>query len=480
MKNLLFLIPIIVFIFSQCANFDLNTGNGNSMLGFSADTVSFDTVFSTIGSTTKSLKVINPNRNEVTISSIRLASAKSNFRLNIDGELGNTMNDVSIPPNDSIYIFIELTVDPTNNDSPVFIKDSILFETADTQQDVKLNAYGQDVTILRNDTIETSTWSGKPYLLLGDVYVKEGNTLTIDKGMTIYCHDALDTVDIVVMGNIEVKGTTDEPVVFKGDRFDEIWEDYKYDYVSGQWGGIVIYPSEMKSTFTDCVIRNSINGLFIGEFTSDVRTKVDLNNVVIHNNLYFGLFAINAEMNLYNCQISNSGIFNFIIAAGGSYNVYQSTIANYYGLDYQTSRSDNVCFALTNAFQFSEEYYAVNKLDEANFYNCIIDGEYDNEMAFQSTADYAFNFKFDHCLLKVSESIKEDFPDRFNSCYFNKDSLYKMVEKWNYDFSLDSLSFAFDKGDEALLTKHPALQYDLIGHERFDGLPDLGAYEFEK
>ena len=480
MKNLVLLIPIIVLLFCQCADFDLNKTNNSGSLRFSADTVSFDTVFTTIGSTTKQLKVKNPNSGEVNISSIHLANEHSFFRINVDGEIGDAISNVSIQPNDSVFIFIEVTIDPKSNNNPVFIEDSIIFEMEGKRHGIKLHAYRQDVTILKNDTLETTTWSGKPYLLLGDVWIKEGSTLTIEKGTTIYCHDARDTVTLNVFGNIIVNGTTDEPVVFRGDRLDEVWEGYKYDKVSGQWGGVIIFPSDQKSSFSNCVIRNAINGLYIGDFTSDIRAEVDLNNVVVHNSLNYGLFAINAKMNLLNCQITNSGVFNFIIAAGGKYNVYHSTIANYYGLDYKATRLDNACFALTNAIQYSNDYYAVNDLEEANFYNCIVDGEYENEMAFQLVPDYAFNFKFDHCLLKVNESITTDFPDHFISCYFNEDSLFQSIEKWNYDFQLDSLSFAIDKGDAAIETKYPGLKFDLNGNERFDGKPDLGAYEFVK
>ena len=477
MKHNWLLVLLMIFLFYQCVDTEFRNP-GNEDLQFTEDTISFDTIFTTIGSITRQFKVKNRSTNAIEVSSVQLANANSFFHLNVDGEAGAKFKDITIPAGDSIYIFVEATIDPTHEDNPVLIEDAIVFDWAGKSQAVQLQAYGQDVTIFKNDTVETSVWAGKPCLILGNLWVKEGHTLTIEKGTVVYCHNTRDTLSINVMGKIDVKGTPEAPVIFRGDRLDEIWKGHKYDDVAGQWGGIYIYPSELKSTFSNCLIRNAIDGLRIGTYTSDIRTKVDLENTVIHNNTYSGLFAINAEMNIWNCQITNSGVFNFMVAAGGKYNVYQSTIANYYGLDRDTERSDSPCLAITNALQISDKYYAVNDLTEASFYNCIVDGDFDGELAFQEAADYAFNFRFDHCLLKVDETIQDDFPDRFVSCYFNKDSLFRLISEWNYNFELDSASFAIDKGNPALLSLFPELQYDLIGNERRDGYPDAGAYEF--
>jgi len=99
-------------------------------LGFSTDTVFFDTIFTTIGSTTKQLRVYNRYDQPVKISSITLAGgSKSVFRLNIDGVPGNDATDVEIPAEDSLYIFVEVTLDPNNVDSLLAIHDSIIFIT---------------------------------------------------------------------------------------------------------------------------------------------------------------------------------------------------------------------------------------------------------------------------------------------------------------------------------------------------------------
>ena len=79
------------------------------------------------------------------VSSIRLATGdQSMFRLNVDGLPGRSFSDVEIGADDSIFIFVEVTVDPNNQNTPLVVTDSILFETNGNLQDIDLVAWGQD------------------------------------------------------------------------------------------------------------------------------------------------------------------------------------------------------------------------------------------------------------------------------------------------------------------------------------------------
>jgi hypothetical protein len=91
--------------------------------------VLFDTVFSTVGSATQYLRVKNPYNRTLKLSKVALASGNdSPYRINIDGLDGPVQEDVEILPNDSIFIFVELTVDPNNDNLPFLVPDSIRFE----------------------------------------------------------------------------------------------------------------------------------------------------------------------------------------------------------------------------------------------------------------------------------------------------------------------------------------------------------------
>ena len=78
-------------------------------LEFSADTILFDTVFTTIGSVTLPLKVYNRNTEALRIDEIELAGGSdSPFRVNIDGEVGPSVSDWPILAEDSLWIFLEV------------------------------------------------------------------------------------------------------------------------------------------------------------------------------------------------------------------------------------------------------------------------------------------------------------------------------------------------------------------------------------
>ena len=100
--------------------------NSNVKLQFSSDTITFDTVFASVGSITKKLTIYNNNNFDVS-SNIKLKGlSAANFRMNIDGAPGNTQNNILIPKNDSIFIFIEVTINPSLNTTPYILSDITL------------------------------------------------------------------------------------------------------------------------------------------------------------------------------------------------------------------------------------------------------------------------------------------------------------------------------------------------------------------
>ena len=120
MKRLLtFLICFSVLIFwSSCRNdFEFSPSTGN--LEFARDTVYLDTVFTNIGSSTYNLKVYNRSDEDIVIPTIQLENGVSSYyRMNIDGttgladdQEGKFFEDVELLANDSLYIFIETTID---------------------------------------------------------------------------------------------------------------------------------------------------------------------------------------------------------------------------------------------------------------------------------------------------------------------------------------------------------------------------------
>ena len=107
----------------SCKKNNLLTSS-NFNIETSTDTILFDTLFTTIGSTTKRFKCYNKNSGTINISNISLQNGtNSPFRINIDGESGVVFNNISILPGDSIFIFVEVTIDPNGSSFPLIIED---------------------------------------------------------------------------------------------------------------------------------------------------------------------------------------------------------------------------------------------------------------------------------------------------------------------------------------------------------------------
>src|SRR5690606_8734236 len=118
--------------FSACRE-DNFLSNADIDLRFETDSVLFDTVFTTVGTITKRFKVYNPTNQNIRIDEIylggRRASGNSNFRLNINGNPVNDAREVELLARDSLYIFVEATIDPNSTLTPFLVVDSVMFRS---------------------------------------------------------------------------------------------------------------------------------------------------------------------------------------------------------------------------------------------------------------------------------------------------------------------------------------------------------------
>ncbi len=469
------------FITEPSANIELST-----------DTVTFDTIFTTIGSVTRIFKIRNPHNEDIKIASIYLAGGNaSNFRLNIDGTAANEVKNVRIPKKDSLFIFVEVTLDPVNDILPLIVRDSVIIVANGNVNNVKLIAFGQDVHLIDGEVLETQTWvNDKPYLIYNSMGVDTGAVLTIEEGVKVYLHDYSG---IYVWGQLLVEGTPENPVIFEGDRFDR-----GYDKSAGRWGFIYIDPMSTGNIIDHAIIKNPTVGLWVGHYFYDETPQIQVSNSMILNAAAHGIIALGADMMVYNTIIADCNNYAVAITKGGTYNFYHCTISNqgaYYADDiegFYRGRA-NPSIVLMNYFEeyiVDSTYNIVREkftkdLTEANFVNSIITGtRYTKNEIFAKEYEeeqLAFNFHFDHCLIKnVADSVIEQFGDNFTNW---TDSLYAnfvndSLLNGEYDFHLDSLSPAQNAGDPSVFDLYPFLRYDLNGNPRDDDeAPDLGALE---
>ncbi len=468
-------------IYLSCRKEDLITDN-SARLSFSSDTVTFDTIFTTIGSTTKNFRVYNPHSRPINISEIYLAGGENSlFRLNIDGDRSSKVKNIEIPSKDSLYIFVEVTIDPFGVNNPMIVKDSIVFITNSNYQDIKLIAFGQDVHLINGEIIETENWiADKPYLVYNSMAVDTGHVLTIEEGAKVYMHDRSS---LVVWGRLLINGTKDNPVIFQGDRIDE----HFYDSVAGQWGTIFIDPISIDNEINYAIIKNSIAGIQIGHPSDDKIPSLELKNSIIQNVSFIGIYAFGAKITAYNTIIADSNDYAVTLLKGGDYNFYHCTINNR-GLIWE-GRSSDYTLAIANEFDNPEIdstgtkiVYIKRKgdLTAANFVNCIIYGNKNNELQFRDNSENLFNYKFDHCIIKENpDSVDSDNPEHYYNIIFNENPEFiNDYSRSNYNFQLDTLSPAIDKGDPSIISEYPFLEYDFNGNPRnADEAPDIGAFE---
>ena len=141
-----FFIVILVCLACSSCRKDFFAESGPGQLSFSNDSILFDTVFTTIGSATKKFVVYNNNNNPVTIETIRLAQDNSSdvYRINVDGMPIEQSQNIKLAPNDSLFLFIEVTINPNNQNTPFLVNNQLEFTTNGKTQLIDLVAFGQN------------------------------------------------------------------------------------------------------------------------------------------------------------------------------------------------------------------------------------------------------------------------------------------------------------------------------------------------
>ena len=459
-----FLIPLlIVQLFFACEKEEFNT-SVDANLAFSVDTILFDTVFTSIGSATQRFTVKNTYNKNLKISSIYLAGGESSpYRLNIDGYPGVRLDNIELREKDSLYIFVEITIDPNNSDLPLVVKDSIIFSFNNKQQDVDLIAWGQDVNIINGEIIGTETWSNnKPYLIYNSMLVDTNSILTIEPGAILHFHK---NSRLYVAGSIVANGTFESPIIFQGDRLEN-----DYENIPGQWDGIWLMAGSMDNVFNFSEIKNAIIGIQVDTMANLSKPTLLLSNSKIQNMTSAGIYAQGSTIEAFNNLITNCGQFAVALTIGGSYEFYHCTIGNYWGFSTRTTPS----ILLNNYYVDVNSNIQVRPINKALFGNCIIYGNKESEIYIDKYEENStLNYKFDHTLIKVDSDFSTSDPNYFDHVIVNNDPKFK--DPYNGDFELDTLSIAKDFGKSEYGLMFP---YDInIQNRNSDSGPDLGAFE---
>lgn len=450
-------------------------------LAFSCDTLRFDTVFTEQGSATLQFLVYNRNASALLIDGISLAEGKA-FRVNVDGEPDlQRLTQLQINGGDSMYVFVRVEIDPTNENNPVLVNDLLAFHLASgATQSVVLEAYGQDVQRIgqpgceRTDYRSYTFHAAKPYLIYDTLLV--GGLLTMEPGARIYMHKG---ACMVALGDVKAEGTLDQPIIIRGDRLDRLFDSVPYAYAGGSWNGIYLQASMKRNySFSYVDILSGNIGLYcVSDLTSNL-PQLKMNGCRIHNHTLYGLVLLNVDAQVLNTEISNCASY-CIYCAGGKHDFVHSTIASYF--NYTTIRIQSVPKEDVAAV-FIDNLTKKAPFTETSFYNSIITGYLTNQLVVATPFDEYYPGTFLGNYLKT-DTLR--FANAQDNTYWQKtdtakvfrNDFYKYKEYVYYDFRLDSLSPARCAGDSLTAVPYPV---DRSGVSRALVKPDAGCYQYQE
>ena len=439
--------------------------NGPATLSFSVDTVYFDTVFTRVPNSnlprSRNLQMVVRNTENKSIkTSISLAGGiGSAFRLNIDGQATNKLQDYEIRAKDSIFIFVECILEANNQLNPIIVLDSIVFNTGGKVQDVKLAAYGWDAYYFNDSVLPCNTvWdkTDKPYVIVNSVAVNKNCKLEIKEGVHIY---ASSNSKMFVLGTLEVNGTKDNKVVFEGDRLQRSFAERP-----GQWRGIHFIKESKNNIIKHALIKNASIGIQVDSLPINSNPNLIISHTEIKNITNYGIVGLTAKIVAQNCLIYNCGFQAFAAFFGGDYDIRHCT---FYGSSNQFNNHLEPIFALNN-FQTDDNNNIIRTFDLSYLLvNNIMYGGLENEVSFAVAASKPpTQAIFQNNLIRVKKP--ENFNPNFNT--INLDPFLEDIAAGK--FNLTSSSPAIDKGD---VNAGVALDFN---EKNRDAKPDIGAFEF--
>lgn len=472
----------VIILFSGCRRDD-SFFEGNVDLRFSSDTLRFDTVFTERGSATRILKIFNPESAPVKVSLSLENGNISPFKFNADGEIGPDIKDLTIRPKDSIYVFVQVFIDPDQpiSSSPFIIEEQLLIEVNGNIQRVILEAWGQNANYIPAKEAQGSVnllscrlneiiWNDpRPYVIYG-ILVIDSCSLVLPPGTKIYVHGGVvrnqqsvyndGLIAVLKHGKIISKGTPQQPVIIQGDRLEQA-----YAQSSGQWVGLLVSSESKGNQFEHTTIKNSLIGMRV-----DSLAQVKLLGCQIYNTGNSGLICRHAIIQATNCLLFNNGKHAIELAHGGSYQFTYCTLGSYFGQFEAVSITDYFCYETPCQQLF------VNNLN-AEFLNCIIAGAGEEEILMDKKGqNNIYQFSFKNTIYKIKNLAGspqyEELLANSELCIPLKGGEKLFEDRQEGNFQLDSLSVAIGKAKFI-----SGIPFDILGKSRKPDAPDAGCFE---
>ena len=458
------LLPVTYCLFFSSCKKDSFIDSADARLNITTDTLKYDTVFTTTGSITKSFKIINENNQKLRLSKVKLMGGPgSAFKMNVDGAATNEVNNLDINANDSIYVFVSVTINPNASNLPFIVSDSIQINYNGNTRFVQLQAFGQNANFLRNRVITGNVvWTNNlPYVILGSIRIDTTAVLTIQPGCRIYSHaDALFIVD----GTLIANGTHANNIVFTGDRLDAGYKD-----LPSSWPGIYFRGNSKNNVMSYAVVKNAYQAIVTEKPSINANPKLLLHQCIVDNAYDAGIFCVNSSLQADNSLIINCGS-NIILSYGGIYNFTFCTVASY-STNYLTHKNPVL---IVNNFTFQNGIAVTADLN-AVFRNSIFWGDagiVNNEVIVTKQGANPFTVLFEKNIYRV---LNDPVNSTLTGNIKNQNPAFDTIDvnKRIFDFRITK-NLSAPGINAGLLT---GFLKDLDNNNRNVGLPDLGCYE---
>jgi len=424
-------------------------------VAFSSDTVSFDTVFSSVGSVTLEFRAINRGNDPLLIDRIYLGGGSgSPFRLNIDGVPSVSSGEIILAEGDSLFVFVDVTIDPANEDNPVAVLDSVVFESGSFTDRVILEAWGQDIWLLEDETSGNATWlEGKPYVISGSFLVDTSAVLVMGPGTRVYFHH---NAKMTVAGTLITMGDVEKPVLFASERLEQAYKD-----VPGYWKGITFLDCSQNNVLESAEIRNAEISVRLAGSAIDQPDILMFNVSLMHNSVS-SLVASDAHVLAVNSLFSHSGFSVVSLTEGGIYDFIHCTMANRWEYSF---RSEPVMFIGKGA----------GALPEVSVVNTAITGTLNNELFIDAVpSEVTGMFIADSSLIKVDTTGSAWYVSGLFK-EVQTTPLPRYIDESAYDYRPDTLSPLLDVAGRS---ESVTWLRDIRNMPRPTGAgPDIGAYE---
>lgn len=475
----IFLAFLLSYFFTSCKKPTISYLQNGDLL-FSADTIRFDTLFTTLTSPTKRLLVYNQTDENLLIDEISLLGGdNSEFKLIIDGLATQKQTNYELRKRDSFYIFIQLI--PTRTQEGTII-DYLHVKTGVKEWFIPLIAYVLDAYFIRDSVLICNTTfpTDKPIVIDGPCIVDTNCTLTILPGTQIYftprqTSDHFFLSGIYVFGTLKVFGNPTQRVLFTSTRRDQ-------DYLQspGQWQGLYFATTSLQNEIHYAIIENGDIGIRVDSSAINSNPKLILTHSFIRNMANYGLlllgFSDDPNPNRMDVVVSNSVIYQcglscIGIFGGGFHQLVNNTLIN----TTLYLRRQQPTLGIQNYHPETQNTYPLHLF----CLNNIIWGNETNEMVWDLKPNPDIQIAFQYNLVKLEAKLQNEYAlDSTN--LFNEEPSFNenpfLISFVNdTSFALQENSICINKGANINGITPPD---DYLGTAR-DNFPDLGAYEWK-